>query len=1003
MDIPSDIMRIMQESNYKEAYQSLNKEQKRAVDTIDGPVMVVAGPGTGKTQVLAMRIANILMNTGKPDEVLCLTFTNSGARAMRARLLRIIGQVASKITVETFHSFAIRILEKYHELLPDGKMPILLDEAEAVLLCDKIFEEYDWEHLRTRGDTTLYFRDIKSLISLLKRESLTPEDFKIEIENEIKNIKLDPNSLSSRGETKGQIKKEILKRIESLERTLEVVKFYEIYEQKKKEKSLYDYDDVLTSLVYLVSAFEDVRSDIREDYQYVLVDEHQDSSGIQNNFLKSVWADIVKPNIFVVGDDRQLIYGFGGASIEYFKDFTETFNGTEVITLKDNYRSTQTILDTAGGIIQSSITNVKLSSQSGQGEKIHLYECEYPRDEILRLAVDLKDKIEKENLDINKCALLVPKNKQVRSAIEILSTLGLPVASGDSLNLLSTKEAISFMNVLSAIYAPNPENLSKTLLDPVNKISPLITHKFIREVRANNITLESLVAISGDKLFNEYDSVKAWGDNLLEYINIFSTHTFPSAVQIVGNKLFVTNSQSHEDLVRAVEVVRTFLHLALLQYENNPRITLKEFIEFINRLYSYGEHIPLATFGKANGINIMTLHGSKGLEFDYVWIAHMDEKSLSGKRSSSFSLPESVEQKIETRSEEVQKRELYVAITRARNHCAISYAVTSYSGASLTASKIIEDIGRDTFIFENKEESESKIVGSDIRNYLVADETNEDNTTITDLGNMVAKEYEKKKISVTLLNNFFECPWRWYFKNFLGLPEGKNPHLAFGSVMHESIESILKSGKKPTKKDLEIYIADSLSRNDVIDSNEIRRMKADGIKTLSSWVTKCLPKIEKNYESEKDISCKISEVPSLTFYGKIDLLERNKSGDIYITDFKTGKAKSKNTIEKVDESGRMNSYMRQLAMYSLLMKNGEKKEVKQSTLQFIEDIETSKDAIYTTTVSDEEIDMLKKDIIDYDNMLKSGSWVNMPCNWKPYGSGVDKCPYCELSKQVFQF
>ncbi len=150
---------------------------------------------------------------------------------------------------------------------------------------------------------------------------MTPEIFLQEVDKEIENLKQDPESISSRGESKGKIKKEIEKRIESLERTKEVVEFYRLYEEIKKEKGFMDYDDVLEYAVKIVESSDDARDDIRETYQYILIDEHQDSNGVQNQFLKAVWQETEKPNIFVVGDDRQLIYGFSGASLSYFEEF----------------------------------------------------------------------------------------------------------------------------------------------------------------------------------------------------------------------------------------------------------------------------------------------------------------------------------------------------------------------------------------------------------------------------------------------------------------------------------------------------------------------------------------------------------------------------------------------------------------------------------------------------------------------------------------------------------
>jgi len=322
---------------FEEKYQKLNSLQKEAVDYIEGPVMVVAGPGTGKTQILALRIGNILKNTDtSPDGVLCLTFTNSGVSAMRERLRKYIGVTGSKVVVSTFHSFSMKIIEEFFSVLDLENSPKLMDDSDSIGLIDEILNNNQWQHISPRSDAGRHFQDLKSLISLLKREGMSPEDFLNEIEKDIKKLEESPESISTRGESKGQIKKDIIRKIESLNRSREVVKFFELYEKVKKEKNLLDYDDVLELAVKIVTLSDEARDSIRERYLYLLIDEHQDSSGIQNEFLKKVWGEVEKPNIFVVGDDRQLIYGFGGASLSYFEGFKHSFGKAKLITLVDN-------------------------------------------------------------------------------------------------------------------------------------------------------------------------------------------------------------------------------------------------------------------------------------------------------------------------------------------------------------------------------------------------------------------------------------------------------------------------------------------------------------------------------------------------------------------------------------------------------------------------------------------------------------------------------------------
>jgi DNA helicase-2/ATP-dependent DNA helicase PcrA len=702
----------MSNNIFEEAYKKLNKAQLEAVDTIDGPVMVVAGPGTGKTQILTLRIGNILNKTDTTaDSILCLTFTNSGVSAMRKRLEDYIGGDSRNVMISTFHSFALNLIEKHYELLDFPQMPELLSDDKAVFLVDQILNNNDWEYISPRGNPSMYFNDLKQLVSILKRERISASDFLSYIEGDIKNLKEDPDNISTRGESKGSLKKETEKKIEQLERTKEVVEFYNKYEKSKKESSLIDYDDVLEFAVRLVEDFEDIRSDIRENYLYVLVDEHQDSSGVQNSFLKAVWCDIEKPNIFVVGDDRQLIYAFSGASLSYFEEFQHIFGKAKKIILTENYRSTAPILSIADSLLKSSITDEKLNSNKKGNHKIMLEGYSYPRDEIIGAGLYFKQKIS-EGVDPNECALLVPKNYNVRLAIQILSDMKLPVTSGKSLSLFSIVEGDFLRRVLNIMVSPDDAiSISKSLLDQTSEIPFLIAHNFLKNNKPDKLTLEELVSFgSSDGLFIGQNPISKWGSKLEEWVNNFRNEKPSVIVSHIGNELLINTSKGNDELLTRVEIVRSFIHLAIMFEEKNKKTDLASFLEYVNRLESYNTHIELAKFSSDFGIKVMTLHKSKGLEYECVWVAHMNEETLMSEKRGGFTLPEKIKEHISKRSVEMAKRELYVAITRSKEFCILSYAVENYNGSTMELASIIKDLDDVHFIKKDSKETEKEIL-----------------------------------------------------------------------------------------------------------------------------------------------------------------------------------------------------------------------------------------------------------------------------------------------------
>lgn len=994
----------MTNKEFEEAYKKLNKEQKEAVDSTEGPVMVVAGPGTGKTQILTLRIGNILKNgSSEANGILCLTFTNSGVSAMRKRLEDYIGKDAKNVSISTFHSFAISLIEKYYELLDFSEMPKLLDDNEAVFLVDEILNNNDWEYISPRGNPAMYFNDLKQLVGILKRERISDKDLLFYIDQDIENLKNDPESISTRGETKGQIKKEIEKKIDQLLRTKEVVSFYKIYEQKKKEKSFMDYDDVLEYAVKLVEDFEDVRDDIKENYLYVLVDEHQDSSNVQNSFLRAVWVGVEKPNIFVVGDDRQLIYGFSGASLDYFKEFEHIFGKAKLIILKENYRSTSAILSLADDLLKSSIAQDGLNSNRKGSHQTNLFEYSYPRDEVIGAGLYFKEKIES-GINPNECALLVPKNYHVRTAIEILSGMDLPVSSGKNLSLFSVPEGDYLRRILNIIVDPlDSISMSKTLLDKTSNIPYLDAQKFLRKTKADNLTIDELINFgSQNGLFAGEDAISKWGKKLEKWVNELHDKLPSVVIGVIGNELLIPSSLNNDELLTRVEIVRSFIHLATLFEEKNKKATLGEFLEYINRLESYGTHIELAKFGNENGIKVMTLHKSKGLEYECVWVAHMNEETFMSEKRGAFTMPEKIKEHINKRDIESAKRELYVAVTRAKDFCTISYARENYNGAVLELADIIKDLPNSHFNKKGSEETEKEILDYDPKTYIY-EKNIENKGQISDIVSFVKDNYADVKVSVSMLNNFFECPWKWYFRNFLRLPETKMIHLSLGTVVHETIEFILKSDGLPKDGEIKNRIDFLLSREGVVDENEKRRLSKDAYQAVKNWIDNYYSHLEKDFKSERSVSfVDKKNFPNLSMYGKIDLTEYLPGGSIAVTDFKTGSPKTKSVIEKVDDDGYMSDLMRQLAMYSYLLSGDDKGgRVVSSKLIFLEAEKGDKNSLYQTKISDEQIDLLKKDIREYDEALSSGSWVERECKFKSYGASSRECEYCKLAQNLF--
>ena len=632
-------------------------------------------------------------------------------------------------------------------------------------------------------------------------------------------------------------------------------------------------------------------------------------------------------------------------------------------------------------------------------------ECDYPRDEIIVAAVEIKKQIENGTLP-NECAILVPKNYQVREAVQILHDLGIPVASSGTVSFFAQPETKTIKRILSVLADPyNSEALGELLLDSTINIPVLTAHQFLR-TNMRKVNLETLSNHAHS--FLPTDPIARFGIKMEDWLKNSQELGIYGLVQKIGEDLFFEHPTDHDTLIRQVEIIRTYLHLLGSLQAKNPHLALPELIGHLDRLEHYGHEIPLAVFSGKSGVRVLTLHGSKGLEFRFVYIAHLDEGSLMKGRRNGFALPERVEALIQAKDEQVARRELYVAITRAKEICTLLYPRHFYTGGDLEPARILADFPETLIQKKNILESEGELVENN-PTIFIERQKHKSKVTFSELADIVSLEYSKANVSVTLLNNFFECPWKWYFRNLLQLPEAKTESLLLGSAVHTGIEYIIKthsegSGQAREEgnfKNLDAVILNSLEKENISDDKMIKRMARETKTILQNFIKHYLPKISENAQSERSISYHDPKYPHLNFYGKIDLSESESAGFVEVTDFKTGSGKTKSVIEKRDEEGRLSSFTRQLAMYTYLIQGAEKgTEVMLTKLLFLEESPKSKDAVYATKITGEELELLQKDFADYDKLLQSGDWVNRPCFAKTYGKG-EECEYCKKAKELY--
>ncbi len=431
-------------AHFDERYKALNPEQRQAVDTLDGPVMVIAGPGTGKTEVLTMRIANILRRgagdagdrTVAPERILALTFTESGAVSMRRRLTELIGIDAYRVEISTFHGFANRIIRDYPDYFPTIIGASSITEIEQVSILRRLLDDLPLKDLRPFGDRYFHLRAILSSINELKQQGVAPELFSTIAADAKKDFYDNPDLINQSGKYEGKMKGKYATAAKQAERNIELATIYTEYQKALTAARQYDYSDMIMYVALALEHDDELTQVLQHAYEYFLVDEHQDTNDAQNKIIELIASGNTRPNLFVVGDEKQAIYRFQGASLENFHYFRDHYNDVVLITLRNNYRSTQAILDAAQSVSPREVT---LVAKAGHVEvSAHLAVLSSPAVEYYFIARKIKELVEGVRgtapVKAEEIAVLYHNNKDVvrtrRDAREAARALQYRIKSG---------------------------------------------------------------------------------------------------------------------------------------------------------------------------------------------------------------------------------------------------------------------------------------------------------------------------------------------------------------------------------------------------------------------------------------------------------------------------------------------------------------------------------------------------------------------------------------------
>ena len=631
--------------------ENLNEEQLEAIKTTEGPLLVLAGAGSGKTRVLTTRVAYLVSEMGiDPSNILAITFTNKAAKEMKDRIYKMLGSLAYDIQISTFHSFGLSILKEHYKELGYDKNFTILDSDDSLTVVKKIMKDMDLDPKKFN------YKMIRNRISSAKNELMSPKDLERFIGNDIDQL---------------------------------VVDVYRKYQDKLEINNSLDFDDLLMLPITLFRKYPDILAKYQERFKYVLIDEYQDTNEAQYILTKLISSKY--KNICVVGDNDQSIYSFRGSNYQNILNFEKDYKNAKVIMLERNYRSTKQILDVANIIIKNNKLrkDKNLWTDIEDGDKVIYHRSLNEKDE----AFYVKEKIEelRKTSPLSEIAVLYRTNAQSRNMEEALLQANIPYKVVGSIYFYKRKEIKDLLAYLSIVYN-NRDDIN--LLRVINVPKRGIGTKTIEN-------LEVQARISGKSIYEVIDSGKELEfKRIIEDIkekqeNMSLTELVDYILERTGIREELTSDDTIENEVR-LENLEEFKSITKTFEEERGIVSLEEFLDELSLVADATEYQ-----NNTDVVTLMTVHSAKGLEFDNVFVIGMEEGIFPHQNSL-----------MESSDVEEERRLCYVAITRARKKLWLVNCKTRtlYGMDSANpVSRFIKEIDDDLLIKENIQD-ERKVI-----------------------------------------------------------------------------------------------------------------------------------------------------------------------------------------------------------------------------------------------------------------------------------------------------
>ena len=953
----------------KEGKKQVNPQQEKAVKHGSGPILVVAGAGTGKTKVISERIKNLIKNKGiGPKEILALTFTEKAAQEMSDRVADVMPLGYEEPWITTFHSFADRILKKEGiEVGLDPSYKILSGPDQWLLVKRNLFA-FDLKYFLPLGNPTKFISAILKFISRLQDDYISPQD----LEEFVKNA-----------DFKGDEK----------ERWEELAHIYKKYQEVKIAESKLDFGDLITWLIKLFEQRSNLLKKYQEQFKHVLVDEFQDTNYAQYMLVKNLCPNDLgskkngERSLLTVGDDSQSIYKFRGAAVSNILEFMKDYPEAEMVTLTENYRSTQEILDPAYKLIQNNNPDTlesklgiskELVSKTAGGksspEKPQALQAKTLEDEIELVISKIYEVLAKEpSYTYKDVAILARANNHLTPYVMALRKYGLPYQLVGNRGLYDQDEVRNVMAMLKIIVNPKDStNLYRVLNIESFEIPQKVITSLLSSSKYKKVDIWDLLPENrNDKIQDFYQLILRYQDKITKTLPVQFVFDLVHESKYLGTYLeeeTIENHLSIKNLDLFLNKVKKFE--VDYQQETKELPTVVDLVDYVDSLLEAGDNPAQAEIEDIDTINLLTVHSAKGLEFPVVFMVNLVAGRFPTRnRRDTIQIPdELVKETLPSGDEHIQeeRRLFYVGMTRAEKYL---YMVTAKNYGGVREKKPSGYIQETEVALEEAAVDSSFSKKLDQKTLFGAESKFRD-PVFADL------DFTPKFLSYSQLDMYKLCPLRYKYNYVLRVPSAPSHNLSFGISIHDTLRDF---HSKLLFKDVSL---DELLKMYELnwqplgyENEEHRNLRFESGKEL----------LEKYYKRHKDDKQKPLEIEKsfnitlggVRFYGRIDRIDPDNDG-VEIIDYKTGSTKTQKDVDKDS----------QVAYYAIGTKEALGMEAKKLTYYYLESGER-----ISTTRTEEQLEKTKKEAESLIDVIKNGDFTAKPgmhCSWCDYRN---ICPF----------